>query len=165
MLKVRGFSFIRRLPELVSRDIRTRENGHGPLVPASLNLLRILSYSDFANTRVSVGCLQPAAWSRAIPWVRAAGMLTHLGRPLGLNIYRLSLAIGLNPNLYGCQSVPAKKAPMKRRPRGTGKFPLIAARLPPQLILRIDRYAKGQKISRSEALRALILKGFDSTKS
>jgi hypothetical protein len=62
--------------------------------------------------------------------------------------------------------VIAKKVMMrKRRRRGTGKDPLIAARFPPQLVLQIDRYAKENKISRSEALRALVLRSLGELKS
>ena len=74
-------------------------------------------------------------------------MLQALGQPA-------STCIGYNPFPCSRQYVAVKKV-AKRRPRGTGRHPLIAVRLPPELIARIDRYAKERGISRSEALRAL----------
>jgi hypothetical protein len=61
--------------------------------------------------------------------------------------------------------VIAKKVTRKRRRRGTGKDPLIAARFPPQVVSQIDRYAKENKISRSEARRALVLRSLVGLKS
>jgi metal-responsive CopG/Arc/MetJ family transcriptional regulator len=40
-----------------------------------------------------------------------------------------------------------------------------AIRIPPELILRIDDYARKQKISRSEALRALAVIALDKVKA
>jgi hypothetical protein len=55
----------------------------------------------------------------------------------------------------------AAKVVRKRRLRGSGKFPSRAVRFPPELIARIDRYAKVRSISWSEALRELAIKGLD----
>jgi hypothetical protein len=57
--------------------------------------------------------------------------------------------------------VAAKKVERKRRLRGSGKFPSRAVRFPPELMARIERYAKAQGISWSEALRELAIKGLD----
>jgi hypothetical protein len=54
------------------------------------------------------------------------------------------------------QDVTVKKVVRKRRPRGTGTYPLIAVRLPPQLISQLDRYAKDRKLSRSEVVREFV---------
>jgi len=71
-----------------------------------------------------------------------------------------------NPNSlpYGGQGVAVKKVVRKRRPRGTGKYPLIAIRLSPQLISQLDRYAKERKISRSEAVREFVSRGLADLK-
>jgi metal-responsive CopG/Arc/MetJ family transcriptional regulator len=58
-----------------------------------------------------------------------------------------------------------KKVTMKkRRSPGVGRYPLVAVRIPPDLIARIDRYAHEQKVSRSEALRALVTEALDRRK-
>jgi metal-responsive CopG/Arc/MetJ family transcriptional regulator len=58
-----------------------------------------------------------------------------------------------------------KKVKKSRAGRpATGTDPLIAARLPRELILRLDRYAKEQGVSRSKALRELITEALDKRK-
>ena len=50
--------------------------------------------------------------------------------------------------------------PKKRRGRpATGKDPLIALRLPPALIKRLDDWAKENGVSRSAAIRGFIENG------
>jgi hypothetical protein len=61
--------------------------------------------------------------------------------------------------------VAVKKVVRKRRPRGSGRYPLTAARLPPSLVSQIDRYAREQKISRSEAIKRILERGLDDLKS
>jgi Ribbon-helix-helix protein, copG family len=68
------------------------------------------------------------------------------------------------PYMPKVKSAIVKKVVRKRRPRGSGKFPNVAVRLPPDLTARIDRYAKEQKLSRSEALRALATLALDKLK-
>jgi hypothetical protein len=46
-----------------------------------------------------------------------------------------------------------------RGPRGKGKDPLIALRLPPVLIKRVDAWAKENGLSRSAAVRRFIEQG------
>jgi metal-responsive CopG/Arc/MetJ family transcriptional regulator len=60
--------------------------------------------------------------------------------------------------------VTVNKKATGKKPRGAGKDPLIAVRLPPQLISRLDRYAKERKISRSEAVRNFVTRGLDDIK-
>jgi hypothetical protein len=56
-------------------------------------------------------------------------------------------------------------ATKKRRSPGVGRYPLVAIRIPPELIERIDDYATKHKISRSEALRTLAVFALDRLKS
>jgi hypothetical protein len=70
----------------------------------------------------------------------------------------------VHPIYTGVKTVVAKKVVRKRRPRGSGKHPLISARLPKQVILRIERYAKDNECTRSEALLAIVLKGLGEPK-
>ena len=53
--------------------------------------------------------------------------------------------------------------PKKRGRPATGRDPLIAARLPPELTARIDARAKREQTSRSEAIRRLIEHALAST--
>jgi Ribbon-helix-helix protein, copG family len=52
--------------------------------------------------------------------------------------------------------VKAKKVVRKRRPKGSGRHPLTAARLPPSLVSQVDRYARENKTSRSDAIKQLL---------
>jgi hypothetical protein len=60
--------------------------------------------------------------------------------------------------------VPTKKVVRKRRPRGSGNYPIIAARLPPDIVSQVEQYAKQHKISRSEAIVAILRKGLEELK-
>src|SRR5215469_14177763 len=71
----------------------------------------------------------------------------------------------LGQTLSMIKNVVAKKVVRKRRPRGSGKLPTIAARLPQCLISQIDRYAKERNIPRSEALREIVVRGLADLKS
>jgi Arc/MetJ-type ribon-helix-helix transcriptional regulator len=54
-----------------------------------------------------------------------------------------------------------KSISVKRKKRGrppTGVDPLVGVRLPPQMISNIDRWAKENDLSRSEAIRRLLEK-------
>lgn len=44
----------------------------------------------------------------------------------------------------------------KRRPRGEGKHPMVAARLPQGLIDEVEAWATHEKTSRSDAIRRLV---------
>ena len=57
----------------------------------------------------------------------------------------------------------AKKVAKRRmgRPVTTGIRPYLGARFPKEVIARVDRYAKEQKITRADAFRALVLKALD----
>jgi Ribbon-helix-helix protein, copG family len=52
-----------------------------------------------------------------------------------------------------------KIIPKKRGRPATGKDPLIAARLPLKMIAALDRWAKANSATRSEAIRRLIERG------
>jgi hypothetical protein len=49
--------------------------------------------------------------------------------------------------------------PKKRGRPATGKDPLVGIRIQPDLIARIERWAVGNDVSRSEAIRRLVEKG------
>jgi hypothetical protein len=49
------------------------------------------------------------------------------------------------PHVPIAKSTVVKKTVRKRRPRGSGKFPNVAVRLPPDLTARIDRCAKNTR--------------------
>jgi metal-responsive CopG/Arc/MetJ family transcriptional regulator len=49
-----------------------------------------------------------------------------------------------------------KVIPSKRRSPGSGKDPMVAARLPPELTARIEAWAETHDVSRSEAIRKLV---------
>lgn len=49
-----------------------------------------------------------------------------------------------------------KVEPKKRGRPATGKDPLVGLRLPPEMIVRLDAWADGQGLSRSEAIRRII---------
>jgi hypothetical protein len=58
-----------------------------------------------------------------------------------------------------------KVIPKKRRGRpATGKDPHVAARMPPQLTAEVDAWAKANGMTRSEALRRLIVIGLEHGK-
>jgi metal-responsive CopG/Arc/MetJ family transcriptional regulator len=46
-----------------------------------------------------------------------------------------------------------------RRPKGSGQYPVVPVRLPPDLLVAIDKLAAKIKSSRSEAVRLLIEAG------
>ena len=54
----------------------------------------------------------------------------------------------------------SKKAVPKKRGRpATGRDPVIAGRVPAELIVEMDLWAKSERLSRSEAMRRLIEAG------
>jgi hypothetical protein len=54
---------------------------------------------------------------------------------------------------------PIKVLPKKRGRPATGKDPLVALRMPSELIEQIEMWAKYQKTGRSEAIRRLVYTG------
>jgi len=57
---------------------------------------------------------------------------------------------------------PTKEAidpPRKRRPKGSGSYPLIPVRVSPELVAAIDKVARKLGISRSECVRQWIMEG------
>ena len=58
-----------------------------------------------------------------------------------------------------------KKTAKKRRGRpATGRDPLVAARLPKEIIKQIDQEAKSKGVTRSAALRAIVERGLNLNK-
>ena len=56
-------------------------------------------------------------------------------------------------------SLPYKEGQVRKR-----RHPLTAARLPPTLVSQVDRYARENKISRSEAIKRLLERGLAGLK-
>jgi metal-responsive CopG/Arc/MetJ family transcriptional regulator len=54
---------------------------------------------------------------------------------------------------------PAPERVRLRRPKGSGQYPVIPVRLPPEIVEAIDKLAAKAKISRSTYIRQLIEAG------
>ena len=94
--------------------------------------------------------------------VRAIGVLAHSGGPLALPLLGGQWVLHKPEANATLKKVIAKKR--GGRP-ATGKDPLITARFPRDLIARLDRYASEQNLSRSQALRAIVIEALDKHRS
>jgi len=130
----------------------------GMTIPTASNFA--VRFDIFACDRAAARVGLPVAWAMLIPWfalgrpdVRASG------RPPSCK----NIAI---IKLWGTQAVMAKK--IVKRPRGrpvtTGIRPFVGARLAPELLEEIDRFAKRAKISRGEAIRILLARALAENK-
>lgn len=55
-----------------------------------------------------------------------------------------------------------KVTPKKRGRPATGKDPHLTFRAPPELVVKVDAFASGEGLTKSEAIRRLVEKGLDA---
>jgi hypothetical protein len=93
---------------------------------------------------------QPDSWVHSMFWVRAGGEMAILpsARFLGISHF---------------MAKSIRVIPKKRGRPATGKDPMFALRMPPDLTARIDAFVKANGIdSRSEAMRHLLEVGLQA---
>jgi hypothetical protein len=114
-----------------------------PRTPAAKNSARSINRNETIGVRVLSS------------WVALA-----IGPPFGWSKSRGQARTLSSARFYGVTKIMKKSimvAPKRRgRPPTGGRDPLLAARVPQELINRIEKWARLNGISRSEAVRRLI---------